>query len=257
MKRHLIIISLCLCVLFQYCNVEPKDEREDILNNTNQGKVDSVVRSIINLENFPDSKLQGFISNNDSLQIDEIAPLLKRVYSPSLDVTFEFRQSYNDHLKYEIIVCYNNNNYIGIPFYWDMEENYNKLHMNLFEERLNEAINCFNKDTTNITKGKYQWLFTRTIIDEISLYTIVPLRIHDIQYLIDKTEKLISEGKANFSNIECKEKAIDNLKELNNSNVNVDLFDLPNNYCQMKVEYTSEGIIFEVINNDCFFEIIF
>lgn len=59
-------------------------------------KVDSVIKKIFDAKDFPDKKLINYAKTKDSFYfINELAPLSKKVYYPSLDLTFEYRVSYD------------------------------------------------------------------------------------------------------------------------------------------------------------------
>jgi diphthamide synthase (EF-2-diphthine--ammonia ligase) len=213
-------------------------------------KIDSVVREIFRAKDFPDEKLASYSKSKDSLGfINELAPLSKKVYYPYLDLTLEYRDSYNAHRRYQIIVCYNKEAFVGIPFYWQRIND--SLKLNLFENKLNRALKIFYNHDKHGTFLQFQRKIVNSIFKDISIYRILPLWASDSTTLIKKMGRLNHET-------QCIKNATESIRKIyQDKDEETEYFVLPINDCQLKIEYTKNGVELTVINSSCFFELIF
>lgn len=241
--KYLLILN-CLLIA---CSHQETARTE---TNLHDYKVDSVVREMLNEEDFPDVKLVHYSKSKDSLGfINELAPLSKRVYYTYLDLTFEFRDSYDDHSRYEIIICHNKNTFVGIPFYWQTVND--SLHLDLFEKELNHAIKIFYSKEKHGNFLQFQRALVKSIFNDISVYKILPLWASDSTSLIKKLTEWRQEPK-------CMSNAINNIRKIyQDTDEETEYFVLPTNFCQLKIRYTKKGVQLTEINSSCFFEPIF
>jgi len=252
--KYLIYILIISSIFLFSCSVKKEIVNAETIY---QMKIDSTVKEIIYEKDFPYEKLVYYAKSKDSIGFgNELAPLIKKVYYPQFDLTFEYRRSYEDHEIYEIIICYDTKNYVGIPFYWQQINGNVKL--DLFENKLNYASNLFyNSETISKNYGTlkyFQQELTNLIIQDISLYQIRKIFELDKKYIIIRTENLVNSEIVKYRNPICKEKAIENIQVIMNNDENTDLYDFPLNDCQIQIKYTENRIEIDEINNCCFYE---
>lgn len=200
--------------------------------------------------------------------VDSIIGLDKKVYYPCLNLTFEYRSNYiNCHDNSTFILCYNENHCEAIPFYFQHDKN--TINLNLFEKKINNAIKYFYNYSSY--KGIhdfefYQQVFFQCVIYNLANYpNLANYRIHqiyekDYDYVIFQVQKMIDKGKTWRTNTDCYKNAMKNIELLfaeEKNAVNVEMYNLPDNQCQLKVIYFKDSIDIKIINGNCFFEIIF
>jgi len=246
MKVFVTYLIIFNCLLIG-CSRQETAKREA---NLYDFKIDSVVREIFSVKDFPDEKLVSYSKSKDSLGfINELAPLSKRIYYPYLDLTFEYRDSYDDHRRYQIIICYNKNTFVGIPFYWQRLND--SLNLDLFVNKLNKALKIFYNKEKHGTFLQFQRAIVNSIFNDISVYKILPLWVSDSTTLIKKMGKWKHETK-------CINNAAESIRKIyRDKDEETEYFVLPINDCQLKIKYTKNGVELTVINSSCFFELIF
>ncbi len=213
------------------------------------------MKETINGNDFPDEKLANYAMLKDSLGCsNELAPLIKRVYYPDLNLTFEYRRAYESHKRYEIIICYDSINYMAIPFYWQHLDGQLKLY--LFESKMNSAIHAFfNNDSLRKSYGLalFQEMFTKRLMENMSVYKVNRLSFKEIDALIYSTQKAINSNK--YESKECRDHAVENLKKIQ-PEMNISIYNFPYNNVQLLIRYTDKGVEIEEINTDCFFDLV-
>ena len=231
-------------------------------------KIDSVLWNLVR-ENNLDYKTYYRYSNgiwiNDTTDIRKIFPLVKKVYYPTFDITFEFRQSSDYHDILELVLCYNDSICCGIPFrdnyyYWKFHGDESKYIDKLsFEKKLNNAIAEFQKNREipiylpyfiDAVMGNLTTEYCREIFPGIGDFEAVKK-----EYKNNKSFFSISPQKA-ISNVKKIEKEVKN-DPLNNI---VYYFYLSNVIYYFKCHDKSEDgkyVNVEVVNKECYFQLIF
>jgi len=255
------------------------DLKKNTITITLESKIDSVLLYLAKEYELPCFKLiNSDITGDiicDSTKLKESFPLFKKVYYPYIDLTFEFRQSYDCHQLLEIIICYNDSIIYGIPFrdnyyYWRYRGNTSEYVEKLsFEAEINNAIYFFIKNKVGLDehlKTSYAISFVRAIMDNLTKFYCREVFLHtdDFEAIKMRTKNLISERY--FPDQECKDNALLNIEKLENelktANKNYLLYyfmmnDLIYYFTFEDFSKTGKYVSVNVVNKECYFEIIF
>ena len=264
--------TICIILIILSTSCSNKVTKNDIVK-TFENKKDSVLFNLAK-----ECEFEYKLFDNDTIHIQKSFPLYKKVYSKCLDLTFEFRQSYDCHDILEFIICYNDSAIYGIPlrdnfYYWQYRSDTSKYYRKLsFEKELNNAILFFSKNNT--LEGKqisplYSECFVRAIMENLSKFNcreIIPA-LDDFAHI---KKRIKNDIKKRYSvDLECKKNALSNIKKLENYEIEsrcglkrLIMYDFMYNdciYCFIFEDFAKSGkyVTVNVVNKECYFELIF
>lgn len=256
---YLILIVLMLSCCRRGCTPDPASVFEK--------RLDSVLLHIARAQNL-------YYPLKDSAHPQSAFPLVKTVKYEGLNLNFQFRQGYDCHSQFEIILCYNDSLIYGIPFtdnyYFSSfgDDSLKYLHKLSFEQELNKAIGIFSK--CYFKQGIpfspwYSETFVKCIMDNMTKYNCRKINpgLGDLEMIRKRIREEIQQGR--YRDEQCKLNALKNIlnleKELMKKDNTILLYDFFNNNCIYRFDFASQPqngkfVTVSVVNKECFIDLI-